>query len=303
MFGPRSIQSAVSATGSFVLNPSRGLTDLRRAIGRHANDCYATGKATRDGDLTGRTIVVTGASSGIGDAAARLLASRGAELVLVARGLDGLRQTCDDITAAGGTAHPRTADLADPADARRLAAEILEDFGTPDVLVNNAGRSIRRTTLDTVDRFHDYERTMAVNYFGPVALTLGLLPAMVDAGRGQIVNVVTWGVHAGSMPKFGAYHASKSALAAFGRSLDSECTGTGVCVTQVGFPLVRTPMIAPTESYDEAPALTSEQAGAWILRAVLDRPAQLYPRYASILHAVGDISPRAVGRIIGRLGI
>ncbi|MCF8590473.1 SDR family NAD(P)-dependent oxidoreductase [Gordonia liuliyuniae] len=297
MFGLHSIQSVVSATGDFVLNPSRGLTDLRH-VGRHL-----LSGGTHDDDLSGRTIVVTGASSGIGDAAARLLASYGAELVLVARGIDGLQKTLDDITAAGGTAHLLTANLADPDDARRLATEILETFGAPDVLVNNAGRSIRRTALDTVDRFHDYERTMAVNYFGPVALTLGLLPAMLDAGRGQIVNVVTWGVHAGSMPKFGAYHASKSALAAFGRSLDSECANTGVCVTQVGFPLVRTPMIAPTESYDDAPALTPEEAGEWILRAVQERPAQLYPRYASILRAVGDVSPRSVGRIIGRLGI
>lgn len=292
MFGSRTIDSILAAPRDFVLNPPRGLTEFLHSI---LGDSGA--------DLTGRTIVITGGSSGIGAAAADLLAAHGATLVLVSRGIESLQQTCDRITIAGGTAHPLTADLSDPEDARRLAAELLDRFGAPDVVVNNAGRSIRRSTMDTVDRFHDYERTMAVNYFGPVALTLGLLPTMIDAGRGHIVNVVTWGVHAGSMPKFGAYHASKSALAAFSRSLDAECAGTGVTVSEVGFPLVRTPMIAPTSSYDHAPALRPEQAAQWILRAVAERPAHLYPRYASVLRAIGDVSPRAVGRIVGRLGI
>lgn len=292
MIDPFSVLSALPAPRDFVLNPSRGVTELWRSLVEDSPT-----------DLTGRTILLTGGSSGIGSATAHLLASHGATLLVVARGADSLQATCDDIAAAGGTAYPLTADLSDPDDARRLAADVLEQYGPPDVVVNNAGRSIRRTTLDTVDRFHDYQRTMAVNYFGPVALTLHLLPAMLDAGNGHIVNVVTWGVHAGSMPKFGAYHASKSALAAFGRSLDAECSGTDVAVTQVGFRLVRTPMIAPTASYDDAPALTPEQAALWILRAVRERPAQLYPRYASWLRAVGDFSPRAVGRIVGHLGI
>ncbi|MCF8572065.1 SDR family NAD(P)-dependent oxidoreductase [Gordonia sp. HY002] len=286
------MDSVLAAPRDFVLSPSRGLTERVRSILPDSRT-----------DLTGRTIVVTGGSSGIGAAAAELLAEHGATLVLVARGIESLQESCDRITDAGGTAHMLTADLSDPDDARRLAADVLERFGTPDVVVNNAGRSIRRSTMDAVDRFHDYERTMAVNYFGPVSLTLGLLPAMIDAGHGQIVNVVTWGVHAGSMPKFGSYHASKAALAAFGQSLDAECAGTGVTVTEVGFPLVRTPMIAPTSSYDHAPALRPEQAAQWILRAVTERPAHLYPRYASVLRAIGGLSPRAVGRIVGRLGI
>lgn len=288
MFDPRRMAAPVV---NALLNPPQALTGLRHLLGGE------------QADLTGRTVVVTGASSGIGESAARQLAARGATVVLVARHLDALEAVCDSITVDGGHAVPVTADLSDPADAERLAAELLERFGPPDVLINNAGRSIRRSALDTVDRFHDYERTMALNYFGPVRLILGLLPAMIDAGHGHIVNVVTWGVTAGSMPRFAAYHASKAALAAFGRSLDAECAGTGVTVTNAGFPLVRTPMIAPTAAYDAAPALTSEQAGAWLVRAVDTRPAELYPRYALVLRAVSSVSPRAVGAIITKMGI
>ncbi len=285
--GPTSVVHTVVDT---MLNPPRTLADLRRVISGPM-------------DLTGRVVVLTGASSGIGESTARLLAAHGATVVGVARNLDALQAVCDDIVAAGGTAAPMTADLSDPEDARRLAAAVIDRFGAPDVLINNAGRSIRRSVVDTTERFHDYERTMALNYFGPVALTLGLLPAMLDAGRGQIVNVVTWGVTAGSMPKFAAYHASKAALAAFGRSLDGECEGTGVVVTNAGFPLVRTPMIAPTSSYDDAPALTSDQAAQWLLRAVEQRPAELYPRYAVALRTIGAFSPRAVHRLIEKSGI
>ncbi|MFT4086726.1 MAG: SDR family NAD(P)-dependent oxidoreductase [Gordonia sp. (in: high G+C Gram-positive bacteria)] len=283
-FGPRSIVRRA-------LNPPETLSTLRRTL------------VGRPADLSGRTVLLTGASSGIGASTARLLASRGATILAVARNADRLSETCAELVAAGGSAHAISADLSDHDSTAALGAEVLDRFGVPDILVNNAGRSIRRSVADTVDRFHDYERTMSVNYFGPVALTSALLPAMLDAGRGQIVNVVTWGVSSGAMPKFAAYHASKSALAAFGRSLDAECEGTGVCVSNVGFPLVRTPMIAPTADYDDAPALTADEAAQWILRAVLDRPAELYPRYAVDLRALGFASPRVVNRLTNRLGI
>lgn len=254
-------------------------------------------------DLTGRLVVVTGASSGIGEAAARRFAARGAHVVVVARDLDALTAVCESIAVAGGRADPVSADLSDVDAAAALADTITQRWGTPDVLVNNAGRSIRRSVLDTVDRFHDFERTMALNYFGAVRLTTALLPAMIERGSGRIINVVTWGVAAGSMPKFSAYHASKAALAAFGRSLDDECRGTGVTVSNVGFPLVRTPMIAPTADYDDAPALDVDEAAGWILRAADTRQAEIYPRYATLLRAIAEISPRLVGDLITRTGI
>lgn len=281
----------VRAVITTALQPARTLTDLPRLLGFQHTDAA--------GDL----VVITGASSGIGEAAARQFARSGAEVVAVARNLDALAAVCDSIAADGGIAHPVTADLSEVASAEALAETILARFGTPDVLVNNAGRSIRRSVVDSVDRFHDFERTMAVNYFGAVRLTTALLPAMLQQRRGRIVNVVTWGVGAGSMPRFSAYHASKAALAAFGRSLDDECRGTGVTVSNVGFPLVRTPMIAPTAEYDEAPALDVDDAARWIVRAAATGRPATYPRYTVVLRAIADVSPRLAGELIRRAGI
>ncbi|NMM90524.1 short-chain dehydrogenase [Rhodococcus sp. SRB_17] len=250
-----------------------------------------------------KTIVLTGASSGIGEATARTLAARGAELILIARGVEELERVQRGIQREGGRAHVLPADLSKGESVDELADAIAEQFGAVDVLINNAGRSIRRTAADSVERFHDYERTMALNYFGPARLTLRLLPSMLEARSGHIVNVGTWGVSAGVMPRFSAYHASKSALSAFGRSLGAECHGTGVDVSTVQFPLIRTPMIAPTSDYVSQPALTADQAASWILRAIETRPIELYPRYAGLLRMVGAISPSATDALVRRAGI
>lgn len=274
------------------LRPARTLADLPRTLGFDRAD-----------DLNGALVVVTGASSGIGATAARQFAAEGAVVLAVARDLTKLTAVCDSITVAGGHAYPLSADLSDIDATEALAAHILAEFGTPDVLVNNAGRSIRRSVADTVDRFHDFQRTMALNYFGAVRLTTALLPAMLDQHRGRIVNVVTWGVAAGSMPNFSAYHASKAALTAFGRSLDDECRGTGVTVSNVGFPLVRTPMIAPTAAYDDAPALSADEAADQIVRAARTGTPEIYPRYAVVLRTIAALAPRAAGDLIRRAGI
>ncbi|MBW0275915.1 short-chain dehydrogenase [Nocardia sp. MH4] len=254
-------------------------------------------------EIAGKTVLLTGASSGVGRAAALALGRDGARLILIARAAEPLLEVRDAVRAAGGRAEAVTCDLSDPGETDDLVKTVLEQYGAIDVLVNNAGRSIRRRAAAATDRFHDYERTMALNYFGAARLTMGLLPSMLATGDGHVVNVATWGVAAGTMPMFTAYHASKAALGAFGRSLGAETRARGVHVTTVGFPLVRTEMIAPTGAYDESAALTAEQAADWIRTAIRTRPIELYPRYTRLLQAVATVSPRAVDAVIWRLGI
>ncbi|PYE12934.1 short-subunit dehydrogenase [Williamsia limnetica] len=251
--------------------------------------------------IDGKKIVLTGASSGVGEAAALALAEQGAELILVARGAAELSRVRDAIVARGGAATAYPADLADEDDVDRLVATVLETHGTPDVLINNAGRSIRRSAIDSVDRLHDYRRTMAVNYFGPVGLMLGFLPGMKLRGGGHIVNVSTWGVPAGTMPKFSAYAGSKAALSIVGRSIGLELGADGIAVSTIYFPLIRTPMIAPTAEYNALPALTAEQAASWITHAVHHRPEELMPRYARILQRVAAVRTAGAGAVLGRL--
>lgn len=259
-------------------------------------------RRTPDRELAGVRVLVTGASTGIGAATARLLAGRGAVVTLVARREPELREVCAEIIAAGGSARAQVCDVTDAEQVDALLAQVLADGGV-DVLVNNAGRSIRRTVLESAERFHDYERTMAVNYFAAVRLTLGLVPAMVDAGRGHVINVATWGVPAGAMPRFSAYHGSKAAISAFTRSLGAELRGSGVDATAVCFPLIRTEMIAPTTIYAEQPALSAEQAAGWVLRAIRTREVEIHPRNVDVLRVVNRISPRLMDAVVRRAGI
>lgn len=253
--------------------------------------------------IAGRTVVITGASSGVGEAAATAFAELGAEVVLVARGADDLAVVRDRIRAGGGVAHAVPCDLTDPDAVAELVTTVGREHGPVDVLINNAGRSIRRTVAESVDRFHDYERTMALNYFGPVRLTLALLPGMLERGEGHVVNVATWGVPGGVMPKFAAYHASKAAIGAFGRDLGAEVAARGVAVTTVHFPLIRTPMIAPTADYDAMPALSPERAASWLVDAVRTRPVEVLPSYAELLRYLGALSPTLADALVRRAGI
>lgn len=243
--------------------------------------------------LRGLRIVVTGASSGIGREAALQLAARGAHVIAVARREHELEELC---AITGG--EYRVCDLTDTSSIDGL----LSGLGEVDVLINNAGHSIRRTIADSTDRLHDYQRTMNLNYFAAVQLSLGVLPGMIERGRGQIVNVCTWGLLANTFPRFSAYAASKNALAIFGRSLNAERPHPGVHATNVYFPLVRTEMIAPTAEYEQAGALDPDEAGRWILRAVTHQPVEVSPAaLRALLPAIDLFSPAASDRAISSL--
>jgi NAD(P)-dependent dehydrogenase (short-subunit alcohol dehydrogenase family) len=209
--------------------------------------------------VEGRTVMITGASSGIGRALALKVGAAGGTVLLVARRRDQLEEAKREIEDRGGFAHAYPCDLSDPLEIDRMVAQALKDHGHVDVLVNNAGRSIRRPVSGSYERFHDFQRTMQLNYFGAVRLILDLLPAMREHRSGHIINVSTAGVQT-SAPMFSAYLGSKAALDAFSRSISFEVARDGIAISTVYMPLVRTPMIAPTKVYEEWPALTPEEA-------------------------------------------
>jgi short-subunit dehydrogenase len=241
--------------------------------------------------LAGRRILVTGASSGIGAATARACAERGATVLLVARRADGLAQVQREIEERGGTAAAYSCDLTDGPAVDALVARILDEHGGVDLLVNNAGRSIRRSIALSYDRMHDFERTMAINYFAPVRLMLGLLPGMVERGDGHVVNILTWGVQV-KAPKFSAYIASKTALDVFSRIAGRELYGDGVTFTNMRFGLVRTDMAGPTDVYRRAPALTPKQAAEKVVRALEDRPLTVNDAAGSLAEVLNLVAPR-----------
>lgn len=240
--------------------------------------------------VDGRVVLVTGASSGIGEATALRLGAAGATVVLVARSEDALRSVADRIEAAGGRADVRPCDLTDLDAVGRLTDAVLADHGTVDVLVNNAGRSIRRSIADSVDRMHDFERTMQINYYGPVKLTLGLLPAMRAQGRGQIVNVLSEGLLL-QTPRFAAYLASKAALDSFSRCVANEVRPDGVRITGIHMPLVRTPMIAPTAQYERVPALRPEEGADLVCEGIVTRAFAVTPLEGAALQLARTVAP------------
>lgn len=222
------------------------------------------------GPLHGKVVLITGASSGIGKASALAAARRGAEVVIVARRADQLELVRQEIADAGGKAYSYPCDLTDGDAIDALVKDVLAERGAVDMLVNNAGRSIRRSVQLSTERFHDYERTMAINYFGPVRLILGLLPSMTERRFGHIVNVTTQGLQTDT-PRFTAYLASKAALEEFGRTAGRETLSDGITFTSLRMPLVRTDMITPS-SYEGIPASSPERAAALVVKALEKRP-------------------------------
>jgi NAD(P)-dependent dehydrogenase (short-subunit alcohol dehydrogenase family) len=250
-----------------------------------------------EGAVNGRTVLITGASSGIGRAAAKKIARAGGIPILVARSMDKLEETRAEIESEGGTAYAYSADLSDRDAIDNLVKRVLDEHVAVDVLVNNAGRSIRRSMTLSQDRFHDYERTMQLNYFGAIKLIMGFAPHMRERGSGHVVNISSIGVQT-NPPRFSAYVASKAALDAWTRVVSSEVVGDGITFTTIHMPLVRTPMIAPTKIYDSFPTISPEEAADLICEAIRAKPKQINTRLGTFGEVAYALAPKAVDQIL-----
>ncbi len=254
------IAQAFEAATSRLANPAR-VSDpdkLRRAV-------------------SGKTVLVTGASYGIGEATARKMAAAGATVLVVARSAERLDDLAAAINAGGGRAVAYPTDLTDETAVGALTRQITEDHGPVDIVVSNAGKSLRRSLHHQYDRPHDFQRTIDINYLGPIWLLLGLLPAMREHGGGHIVNVSSVGARVVPGPQWGAYQASKGAFDRWLRSVAPEVHADGVAVTSVYFALVRTRMIAPTPVLGRLPGLSPDEAADAIAKAVIERPRAIEP--------------------------
>jgi NAD(P)-dependent dehydrogenase (short-subunit alcohol dehydrogenase family)/thioester reductase-like protein len=247
--------------------------------------------------VAGKTILITGASSGIGKASALLLARAGATVLLVARGLEQLEETCQEIVADGGSAYMYPADISDPESVDALIERVQIEHPRIDVLVNNAGRSIRRSIALSYDRFHDFERTMQLNYLGTIRLIMGLLPRMREQRSGHVINISSIGVQT-NPPRFSAYVASKSALDAWTRVVSSECIADNVHFTTIHMPLVKTPMIAPTKLYDRFPTISPEEAGEMIAEAIRTRPKTVNTALGTVGEVGYALFPKLIDQVL-----
>ena len=241
-----------------------------------------------------RVVVITGSSSGIGAEAAVQLGGRGWTVCLLARRADELEVVADRVRAAGGTASTHPVDLTHEAATQEVVARILAEHGHVDVLVNNAGRSIRRSISDSLDRLHDHERVMAINYLAAVRLTHALLPSMLERGRGHVV----FSSSQVPVPLFSASLASKSALESYARSLLAELGHRGITTTVVYFPMVRTEMSGATSIYAAMPMMTAAKAGAWLVKATEERPSRVTSLGGAIGQAGMSVLPGVLTRVV-----
>lgn len=242
-------------------------------------------------DLSGKRVVLTGASSGIGEAAAELFARQGATVVVVARRQELLDAVAQRITDDGGSAFALPCNLSDLDAVDELVQTVEDRLGGVDILVNNAGRSIRRPLAESLDRWHDVERTMTLNYYAPLRLIRGFAPGMFERGDGHIINVSTWGVFSEASPLFSVYNASKAALSTVSRVIETEWSPRGVKSTTLYYPLVKTPMIAPTKEFEKLPAMTPREAAQWMITAARQRPVRIAPRMSLFSQALDLASP------------
>ncbi len=255
---------------------------------------------TLRGTVEGKVCVITGGTSGIGLATAEKLADAGAILIIGARKKERLAEVAAQLEARGGNVHPYQCDFSDMEDADRFVKTVLDNHGHVDVLVNNAGRSIRRSLALSFDRFHDFERTMQLNYFGSVRLIMGFAPAMLERHRGHVINISSIGVLTNA-PRFSAYVASKSALDAFSRCAAAEWSDRNVTFTTINMPLVKTPMIAPTKIYDSVPTLSPEEAADMVVDAIVYRPKRIATRLGIFAQVLQALAPK-MGEIVMNTG-
>jgi thioester reductase-like protein/short-subunit dehydrogenase involved in D-alanine esterification of teichoic acids len=260
-------------------------------------------RARRDdpsGPLVGKHVIITGASSGIGRASAVAVAERGATVFALARNADALDELVAEIRAAGGQAHAFTCDVTDSASVEHTVKDILGRFDHVDYLVNNAGRSIRRSVSASTDRLHDYERVMAVNYFGAVRMVLALLPHWRERRFGHVVNVSSAGVQANS-PKYSAYIPTKAALDAFADVVGTETLSDHITFTSVHMPLVKTPMIAPSRRLNPMPPISAEHAAAMVVRGLVDKPARIDTPVGTLADVGMYFTPRLSRRVLHQI--
>jgi len=247
--------------------------------------------------LNKKLTLITGGSSGIGLSVARQIGEAGGTVILVARGLENLEIAKKEVESLGGTVYIYTCNLSDPDACKELVEKVLKEHGPIDVLINNAGRSIRRSVNEAYDRLHDFERTMNLNYFGCLQLILGFLPSMRERKKGHIINISSAGCQS-NVPRFSAYIASKSALDAFSRCLANEMAQDNVHITTVYMPLVRTPMIAPTKAYDYLPVMSPERAAQMVLKSLVTKQKKVTTPLGSLAEVVYDISPSSATTIM-----
>jgi NAD(P)-dependent dehydrogenase (short-subunit alcohol dehydrogenase family) len=257
---------------------------------RHLDPDLLRDKSLR-GAVAGRKVLITGGSSGIGRATALKLADAGAHVLIVARDPEKLARVEAEIEARNAKVSAYTCDLGDAQACAEFLSRLRAEHGYVDILINNAGHSIRRAIENTYDRFHDYERLMRINYFAAVRVTLGVLPAMVEHGSGHVISISSIGVLSNA-PRFAGYNASKAALEAFTRSAGAEYGDRGIHFTVINMPLVRTPMSAPTTIYRHLALLEPEQAAGMICDAIIHKPQRLATRLGNFAQVLGMIAPR-----------
>jgi len=286
------VRSAARAANRIGVTPVERAS-LARAVQRIGDP---DGSAALHKAVDGKVVLVTGASSGIGRATAVQLGAAGAVVLLVARSEDVLDAVRREIAAGGGIAHAYPCDLVDLDAVDGLVKQVLGAHGHVDVVVNNAGLSIRRKVKHSAERFHDFERPMALNYFAAIRLVSGLLPTMVERRSGQVVNISSWAVQV-RPSRFSGYTASKAALEAWSDCVQGEVLDDGIVFTNVRMPLVRTPMIEPTKIYRRIPALSPDEAAAVVCSAIVNRSRRVSPLASRFISIAEAVSPSAGDRI------